>query len=92
MELFEKIVIANKLVYIADHHHKVLMPWAIERRKLSSAPYLITIDHYSDTDEAFRGYASILADSDPSVNFEALRTELVSSMNGHVTIVCLKLF
>lgn len=43
-------------ICVVDEHHHVLRFWAHLRRNLSFAPYLITLDHHTDTSEPFRNY------------------------------------
>ncbi|NLP65081.1 UPF0489 family protein [Paraburkholderia sacchari] len=50
------ITIGGKDVYIVEAHHTVLLPWAQIRRKHADAPALVTLDHHTDTMEAFRRY------------------------------------
>ena len=45
--------VGGKDVYVVDDHHQALAPWALIRRRLGRAPNLITIDHHTDTYEAF---------------------------------------
>jgi len=49
----------GKDIYTVDDHHKALAPWALIRRDLDHAPNLITIDHHTDTHEAFLGHAHL---------------------------------
>lgn len=49
--------IKGKDVFVVDDHHRALAAWACVRRGLEQAPNLITIDHHTDTHEAFLGYA-----------------------------------
>jgi hypothetical protein len=49
--------VKGKDVYIVDDHHRALAAWACVRRVLEQAPNLISIDHHTDTHEAFLGYA-----------------------------------
>ena len=81
MDFFDQCTIGGKPVYIVDDHHKVLAAWAIERRKLASAPYLLTIDHHSDTDEAFRSYVCMAAHGDLAVNEEVLAAKLIAAID-----------
>lgn len=60
--LFQHRIIGGKSVYIVDDHHKALAAWTLERRRLGAAPTLITIDHHTDTDEAFRKFAFLATD------------------------------
>lgn len=54
---FKRHVIKGKDIYVVDDHHKVLAAWTLARRELDAAPNLITIDHHTDTHEAFLGHA-----------------------------------
>ena len=58
--LFQHQNICGKDIYIVKAHHHALAPWAMMRRKLGQAPNLLTIDHHTDTHEAFLGHAHIL--------------------------------
>lgn len=78
--IFERKVIAGKRVYVVDDHHKALAAWAEERRRLGAAPNLITIDHHTDTIEAFHNHASGLWPDD-IVNEEAVRDSLSSKID-----------
>jgi hypothetical protein len=53
-------LINGKQVFISAKHHEVLHAWADYRRKVAEAPIAITLDHHTDTIDAFRG-----ADFDP---------------------------
>jgi hypothetical protein len=48
-ELYKYHSIAGKDVFTVVSHHHALLPWSIIRRRLSSAPNLITLDHHTDT-------------------------------------------
>ena len=54
---FEHLVIKGKNIYAVEAHHHALAAWAIVRRASAQPPNLITIDHHTDTHEAFLGYA-----------------------------------
>lgn len=56
-QFFQHHTIKGKDVYVVDDHHKALAAWALVRRSMESAPNLITIDHHTDTYEAFLGLA-----------------------------------
>lgn len=56
-QFFQTRSIKGKEVFIVDDHHKALAAWAPIRRRLDAAPNLITIDHHTDTHEAFLGHA-----------------------------------
>ena len=55
---FEHRVIKGKDIYVVDAHHRALAAWALIRRASAQPPNLITIDHHTDTHEAFLGHAS----------------------------------
>lgn len=55
--ILKRHTINGKEVYVVDDHHKALAAWALVRRSLFNAPNLITIDHHTDTHEAFLGHA-----------------------------------
>lgn len=55
--LFKRHAIKGKDIYVVDDHHKALAAWVLVRRSLDATPNLITIDHHTDTHEAFLGYA-----------------------------------
>lgn len=81
VDLFELRTIYGKGVYVVDVHHKALAAWALIRRGLGDAPYLLTIDHHTDTDEAFAGYTCLAAYEDSSVDQEALAAKLVAAID-----------
>lgn len=78
---FDQREIGGKSVYIVDDHHKALAAWSIERRKFTSAPYLLTIDHHTDTMEAFRSYVSLAASEDCLLDEDALEAELIAAID-----------
>ena len=80
-DFFEFRAIHGKGVYVVDDHHKALAAWALIRRGLGDAPYLVTIDHHTDTDEAFRGHACLAAYEDSSVDEEALAEKLINAID-----------
>lgn len=51
------------------------------RRQSESPPYLISIDHHSDTDDAFRKYVGTLSSEDQSINEVELSGKLVSAID-----------
>jgi hypothetical protein len=55
-QFFKRRSIKGKDVYVVDDHHKALAAWALVRRSMANAPNLITIDHHTDTHEAFSGH------------------------------------
>jgi len=56
---FEHRIIKGKEIYVVEAHHHALAAWALVRRASAQPPNLITIDHHTDTDEAFRGFACV---------------------------------
>ncbi len=52
-DFFELRTIHGKDVYVVDDHHKAMAAWSLIRRSSGDAPYLLTIDHHTDTEEAF---------------------------------------
>lgn len=59
--LFKHHAIKGKDIYVVNDHHKALAAWTLVRRSLDCSPNLITIDHHTDTDEAFLGHACLAA-------------------------------
>lgn len=80
-DFFELWTIHGKDVYVVDDHHKVLAAWALIRRGLVDAPYLLTIDHHTDTDEAFRSHVCLAAYEDSSVEEEDLAVKLIAAVD-----------
>ncbi len=78
---FHQFEISGKAVYVVDDHHKALAAWATERRKLTSPPYLLTIDHHTDTDEAFRGHVCFAAYENHLVDENALAAKLIAAID-----------
>lgn len=78
-DLFKFEEIAGKRVYVVDDHHKALAPWALERRQLNLPPILITLDHHTDTYEAFLGAAAVRAPYDNEKR-ESIRADLLAQL------------
>jgi hypothetical protein len=78
---FEVHLVAGKAVYVVDDHHKALAAWALLRRGLDAPPYLLTIDHHTDTDDAFAGHARLTAFDNPSIDEQALAAELLAAVD-----------
>lgn len=78
---FEVRRVAGKAVYVVDDHHKALAAWAKLRRGLDAPPYLLTIDHHTDTDDAFAGHASLTAFDNPSIDEQALAADLLAAVD-----------
>lgn len=51
--MFDTEIICNKRVYIAEFHHQILLPWAIEYRTKGKPFFLFTLDHHTDTNKPF---------------------------------------
>lgn len=79
--LFEHFSIKGKDVYVVDDHHKVLAAWTLIRRKMEPPPNLITIDHHTDTYEAFLGYAHWEAYEGRVADQEAFRLAQIADIN-----------
>ncbi|MDA3813755.1 MAG: UPF0489 family protein [Candidatus Cloacimonetes bacterium] len=54
MYSYEKI--NSKDVYIVEHHHHAIEPWALIRSKLETEPLLLNLDHHPDCLPAFQGF------------------------------------
>lgn len=78
---FQHRVIQGKDIYVVDDHHKALAAWALVRRSLLSAPNLITIDHHTDTHEAFLGHAHWENYGGRAPDQEAFRLGLVAQID-----------
>ena len=78
---FDRRIVADKPVYVVDDHHKALAPWALIRRQFAAAPYLLTIDHHTDTDDAFASYVSLTTFGDPSLDGPALAAEMLAAID-----------
>lgn len=63
---FDLRVVGEQRVFVVDDHHKALAAWALVRRELAHAPDLITIDHHTDTHEAFLRHAFHETGGDPA--------------------------
>ena len=48
--------INNKPVYIFEDHATAVIPWLMIKERIRSVPHLITLDHHTDTMQAFRFY------------------------------------
>jgi hypothetical protein len=81
-DLFKLREVAGKRVYIVDDHHKALAAWALERRLLDEPPTLVTIDHHTDTDEAFRKFAFVQTDGvGEDDEIEAIRADQLAKLD-----------
>ncbi len=79
-KFYKTVIIGGKDVHIVDAHHFALFPWAAMRRRLGSAPTLISLDHHTDTMEAFRGHRCAESNGDFDAA-EAMLPDLVAAIN-----------
>jgi hypothetical protein len=80
-QFFKHHFIKGKDVYVVDDHHKALAAWALVRRSLANAPNLITIDHHTDTHEAFLRHAHWEAYEGREPDQEAFRLDLAGRID-----------
>lgn len=73
--------INGKDVFVVEDHHRALAAWACVRRGAEQAPNLITIDHHTDTHEAFLGYAWMEESEGRVEDAGALRDELIKRID-----------
>ncbi len=59
-------------VFAAEEHHQVLVPWSRLRRRLTSPPAVLTLDHHTDVMPAFGRFAD---------GNESLRRSLISDFD-----------
>lgn len=78
---FEHRVIKGKDIYVVEAHHHALATWALVRRASARPPNLITIDHHTDTHEAFLGYASMEHYEHRADDEVALRDQLTAEID-----------
>ena len=78
---FRRENIGGKDVYVVDDHHKALAPWALVRRMSPQAPALITIDHHTDTHEAFWNFGYHASREKHAQSSEAIRASLVEAID-----------
>lgn len=57
--LFQEI--NGKPVYIFEDHATAVIPWLMIKEKIGVQPHLITLDHHTDTMDAFRFYYGCLS-------------------------------
>jgi hypothetical protein len=79
--LYDHISIMGKSIYVVVEHHKALAAWALVRNISNAPPYLLTIDHHTDTDEAFSGHVSLTWHEDPSIDPEQLTANLIAEID-----------
>lgn len=79
--LFDHRYISGKSIYVVVEHHKALAGWALERRRLKTPPYLLTIDHHTDTDEAFSGHVSLAWEENTTIDCDELSKALISEID-----------
>lgn len=73
--------INGKDVFIVNDHHRVLAAWSCVRRGLRQAPNLITIDHHTDTLEAFLSYTRVEEHEGRVDDPGALRDQLIRQID-----------
>ncbi len=78
---FKHHTIKGKDIYVVDDHHKALAAWVLVRRSLDTTPNLITIDHHTDTNEAFLGHSHWQAYKGRVKDQEEFRVELVARID-----------
>ncbi|MES5896759.1 UPF0489 family protein [Bacillus cereus group sp. RP43] len=81
--MFEHQTINSKDIYIVEHHHHVLEPWAIYRER-NAAPILVTLDHHTDCHSAFLKHSArqIEGDSDEvNTHRVAFRKNCIDEIN-----------
>lgn len=78
---FKRHATKGKDIYVVDDHLKALAAWALVRRSLDAAPNLITIDHHTDTHEAFLGHAHWEAYEGRVQDQEVFRVGLVARID-----------
>lgn len=75
-DLFDHREIKGKRVFIVDDHQKAFAAWALIRRERQDPPILISLDHHTDTLEAFLHAAAMEHPYDDD-EMEARRAELM---------------
>lgn len=80
-EEFEHRVIKGKDIYVVEAHHHALAAWALIRRTMARPPNLITIDHHTDTHEAFLSYAWMERYEHRADDEVALRKQLIAQID-----------
>lgn len=78
---FQHQSIKGKDVYVVDDHHKALAAWALIRRPLAAAPNLITLDHHTDTHDAFLRYGYWEHEKKRVPDADAFRAQLVAQID-----------
>jgi hypothetical protein len=79
-QYYETAIIGGKNVYIVEAHHFALFPWAEIRRNLRVAPTLITLDHHTDTMDAFRVHCAVKSNGNSEVS-KAMLENLTASID-----------
>lgn len=49
----ENLAVNGKQIFIVDKHNEAIVPWARISSKQDNPPFLITLDHHTDTIQAF---------------------------------------
>lgn len=52
-----QMIINNKKIFIFENHAEAVLPWALLSRSQMKLPFLISLDHHTDTLLAFRNDA-----------------------------------
>lgn len=78
---FQHQSIKGKYVYVVDDHHKALAAWALIRRPMDAAPNLITIDHHTDTHEAFHVHGYWEHEKKRVPDADAFRAQVVAQID-----------
>ena len=73
--------VCEKNIYIVDVHNEVLVPWAVERNKLTDAPNLITFDTHTDTHHAFLRRAGLDSGNYDFNTINSIRMKYLDSIN-----------
>lgn len=81
ISLFNHLSIKGKDVYVVDDHQKAFAAWVLVRRRMDAAPNLITIDHHTDTYEAFLGHSHWEAYEERVADQETFRLSQVAAID-----------
>jgi hypothetical protein len=81
--MIEEKNIHGKQVFIVDKHNEAIIPWAEISSAQDKLPFLITLDHHTDTHEAFLGYAFSVHEMNEA-KCKPLRLKLRKNMKKNV--------
>lgn len=73
--------INNKPVYIFEDHATAVIPWLMIKKKIGKLPHLITLDHHTDTMEAFRMYYGIQIAKSRNIDNDEKHYEIQSQIS-----------